>query len=245
MPSFLGVRTLFDYPLNKLVPYIDWAQFFAAWEMRGKFPEILDHPERGIEARKLYDTPASRSTYRRNAGYGQWRLCLLAGGLRRATISSYTTTTRGRRKTPGFSICGSSGRPKTRKTLSSATPTSSPPSKADARTIIGGFAVTGGLGTDRLVRRFEADHDDYNSIMVKVIADRLAEAFAERLHEIVRQDWGFGQDENLTVHDMLDEKYRGMRPAPGYPSVPDHTENGRSSICWAPNQPASHSPRVS
>ena len=89
---------------------------------------------------------------------------------------------------------------------------------------MGGFAVTGGLGTDELVRRCEADNDDYSAIMAKVFADRLAEAFAERLHEIARHDWGFGRDENLTIPDMLAEKYRGIRPAPGYPSLPDHTE---------------------
>ena len=89
---------------------------------------------------------------------------------------------------------------------------------------MGGFAVTGGLGTDELVRRCEADNDDYSAIMAKVFADRLAEAFAERLHEIARRDWGFGQGENLTIADMLAENYRGIRPAPGYPSLPDHTE---------------------
>ena len=89
---------------------------------------------------------------------------------------------------------------------------------------MGGFAVTGGLGTDELVRRCEADNDDYSAIMAKVFADRLAEAFAERLHEIARRDWGFGQGEKLTIPEMLAENYRGIRPAPGYPSLPDHTE---------------------
>ena len=89
---------------------------------------------------------------------------------------------------------------------------------------MGGFAVTGGLGTEELVRRCEADNDDYSAIMAKVFADRLAEAFAERLHEIARHEWGYGRDENLSVSDMLAEKYRGIRPAPGYPSLPDHTE---------------------
>ena len=98
------------------------------------------------------------------------------------------------------------------------------PADSGRKDYMGGFAVTGGLGTDELVRRCEADNDDYNAIMAKVFADRLAEAFAERLHEIARRDWGFGQGENLSVADMLAEKYRGIRPAPGYPSLPDHTE---------------------
>ena len=98
------------------------------------------------------------------------------------------------------------------------------PADSGRKDYVGGFAVTGGLGTDELVQRCQADNDDYGAIMGKVFADRLAEAFAERLHEIARRDWGFGQGENLTIPEMLAEKYRGVRPAPGYPSLPDHTE---------------------
>ena len=97
------------------------------------------------------------------------------------------------------------------------------PLESGRKDYLGGFAVTGGLGAEELVRRFEAEHDDYNAIMAKVLADRLAEAFAERLHEIARHDWGYGRGENLSIADMIAEKYRGIRPAPGYPALPDHT----------------------
>ncbi len=98
------------------------------------------------------------------------------------------------------------------------------PAESGRKDYLGAFAVTGGMGSAELVKRFEADNDDYSAIMSKVLADRLAEAFAECLHERARIDWHFGRDENLTIEDMIAEKYRGIRPAPGYPSLPDHTE---------------------
>jgi 5-methyltetrahydrofolate--homocysteine methyltransferase len=224
VPSFLGVRTLCDYPLEQLVPYIDWAQFFAAWEMRGKFPEILEHPDRGPEAKKLYDDARRLldqiigNRWLRAAGvYAFWPAA--ASG---DDIILYEDDSRSEEKARLHNL---------RQQWLSDTRRSYfcnsdfiAPADSGRKDYLGGFAVTGGLGTDKLVARCEADYDDYSAIMAKVFADRLAEAFAERLHEIVRQDWGFGQGENLSVAEMLDEKYRGIRPAPGYPSLPDHTE---------------------
>jgi 5-methyltetrahydrofolate--homocysteine methyltransferase len=223
-PAFLGVRKLIDYPITELISYIDWSQFFAAWEMRGSFPAILEHPERGSEARKLFDDAqqfldcviAQRWLEARGV-YGFW-----PANSDGDDVIIYTDDERKTERTRLFFL-RQQWQSETRQTFFCNADFIAPVSSG-RKDYIGGFAVTGGLGTDRLVRRFEADHDDYNSIMAKVIADRLAEAFAERLHELARKDWCYGRDENLSVADMLDEKYRGIRPAPGYPSVPDHTE---------------------
>jgi len=224
VPSFLGVRTLCDYPLEKLVPYIDWAQFFAAWEMRGKFPDILEHPERGPEARKLYadakeflDRIIAGRWLRASGVYAFWPAA--ASG---DDIILYEDDTRSEEKARLHNL-RQQWLSETRRCYYSNADFIAPVGSG-RKDYMGGFAVTGGLGTDELVRRCQDDNDDYNAIMAKVFADRLAEAFAERLHEIARQDWGYGQTENLSVQDMLAEKYRGVRPAPGYPSLPDHTE---------------------
>jgi 5-methyltetrahydrofolate--homocysteine methyltransferase len=223
-PSFLGVRTLADYPLEELVSYFDWAQFFAAWEMRGKFPEILDHPQRGPEARKLYDDARrfldsiiANRWLRASGVYGFWPAASDGDD-----ILLFEDDTRREQKVRLHHL-RQQWQSETRKSYYCNADFIAPP-ESGRNDYLGGFAVTGGIGADELVRRCEADHDDYNAIMAKVFADRLAEAFAERLHEIARHDWGYGQDEKLSVADMLTEKYRGIRPAPGYPSLPDHTE---------------------
>jgi 5-methyltetrahydrofolate--homocysteine methyltransferase len=223
-PSFLGVRSLADYSLEELVPYIDWAQFFAAWEMRGKFPEILDHPQRGPEARKLYDDARRfldkimENRWLRASGvYGFWPAASDGDD-----IILFEDDTRREQKVRLHHL-RQQWLSDSRKCFYCNSDFIAPP-ESGRKDYLGGFAVTGGLGTDELVRRCETDHDDYNAIMAKVFADRLAEAFAERLHEIARHDWGFGQGENLSVAEMLAENYRGIRPAPGYPSLPDHTE---------------------
>jgi len=224
VPSFLGVRTLADYPLEQLVPYIDWAQFFAAWEMRGKFPDILDHPQRGTEARKLYDDARRfldqiiANRWLRAAGvYAFWPAASSGDD-----IILYEDDTRGEEQARLHHL-RQQWLTESRRCYYCNADFIAPP-ESGRKDYMGGFAVTGGLGTDELVQRFQVDHDDYSAIMAKIFADRLAEAFAERLHEIVRQEWGFGRGENLSVADMIDEKYRGIRPAPGYPSLPDHTE---------------------
>jgi 5-methyltetrahydrofolate--homocysteine methyltransferase len=224
VPSFLGVRTLCDYPLEKLLPYIDWAQFFAAWELRGKFPQILEHPERGAAARKLYDDArrlldriVQQRLLRASGVYAFWPAASSGDD-----IIIYEDDTRSEEKARLHNLRQQWLTESRRCYYCNADFVA--PAESGRKDYVGGFAVTGGIGTDEVVRRCEADHDDYTAIMAKVFADRLAEAFAERLHEIARQDWGFGKCENLTVADMLEEKYRGIRPAPGYPSLPDHTE---------------------
>jgi 5-methyltetrahydrofolate--homocysteine methyltransferase len=223
-PSFLGVRALADYPLEELVPYIDWAQFFAAWEMRGKFPDILEHPQRGPEARKLFDDARKfldrlieHRWLRANGVYAFWPAASAGDD-----IILYEDDTRTEEKARLHNL-RQQWLSETRRCYFSNADFIAPVASG-RKDYMGGFAVTGGLGADELVRRCEADNDDYSAIMAKVFADRLAEAFAERLHEIARHAWGYGQGENLSIADMLAEKYRGIRPAPGYPSLPDHTE---------------------
>jgi 5-methyltetrahydrofolate--homocysteine methyltransferase len=222
-PSFLGSRTLMAYPLDELAKYIDWSPFFWAWELRGKFPEILAHPERGEEARKLYDDGrklldqiVENRLLTANGVYGFWPasssnedILVHEGESRSSEIARFhflrqqwLSEDRDRYYCLADFIA---------------------PAETGRQDYLGGFAVTGGLGTDELVKRFEADNDDYSAIMAKVLADRLAEAFAERLHEIARIECDYGRDEKLTVADMIAEKYRGIRPAPGYPALPDHT----------------------
>ena len=236
--AFLGVRTLADYPLEELVPYIDWAQFFAAWEMRGKFPEILEHPQRGAEARKLYDDARKfldaileHRWLRANGVYAFWPAASSGDD-----IILYEDDSRGDEKAR-LHFLRQQWLSETRRCYYSNADFIAPV-ESGRKDYMGGFAVTGGLGADELVRRCEADHDDYAAIMAKVFADRLAEAFAERLHEIARRDWGYGRGENLSVADMLAEKYRGVRPAPGYPSLPDHTEKRTLFDLWGAERSA-------
>jgi 5-methyltetrahydrofolate--homocysteine methyltransferase len=224
VPERLGVRTLSDYPLEELVPYIDWAQFFAAWEMRGKFPEILEHPDRGPEARKLFDDARkfldqiiANCWLRASGVYALWTAASSGDD-----IILYEDDTR-QEEMARLHNLRQQWLTETRRCYYCNADFIAPV-QSGRKDYMGGFAVTGGLGTDDLVRRCEAENDDYSAIMAKVFADRLAEAFAERLHEIVRREWGYGREENLAVNDMLAEKYRGIRPAPGYPSLPDHTE---------------------
>ena len=224
VPSFLGVRTMAEYPLVELLPYIDWAQFFAAWEMRGKFPDILEHPGRGPEARKLYDDARKfldriiQNRWLRASGvYGFWPVASSGDD-----IILYENDTRTEEKARLHNL-RQQWLSETRRCYYCNADFIAPIGSG-RKDYLGGFAVTGGLGADELVQRCEADNDDYSAIMAKVFADRLAEAFAERMHEIARHDWGYGQNENLSILDMLAEKYRGVRPAPGYPSLPDHTE---------------------
>jgi len=223
-PSFTGARTFDDYPLDELARYIDWSPLFWTWEMRGVYPKIFDHPERGPEAKKLFEDAQTllrqiidRKQLRAAGAYGFWPAAAVGDDVvvyaddRREEELARLHTLRQQWRPQGrdcyysladFIAPRESGRPDT----------------------IGAFAVTGGHGADELIARFEAEHDDYNAIMVKVLAQRLAEAFAERLHELARADWGFGRDEKLGTKEMLREKYRGIRPAPGYPACPDHTE---------------------
>ncbi len=230
VPSFTGRRPV-DVALDELTPFIDWTYFFAAWELKGRFPDILDHPERGAAARELYDHATALlgeiirdgSLVARGV-YGFWPAASEGDDIvLHAALSGDSGGEPGpelirfnmlRQQEPS-----GGGRP--HRSLADYVA----PRASGRRDHIGGFAVTAGLGVDELVRRYEADHDDYHAIMVKALADRLAEAFAEYLHARVRREWGYGAGEQLANHDLLAERYRGIRPAFGYPACPDHSEN--------------------
>jgi 5-methyltetrahydrofolate--homocysteine methyltransferase len=224
-PAQPGIHVFDDYPLDELVDYIDWMPFFNAWEFSGRFPAILDDPQRGAAARSLYedarrmldDVVAERWLEARSV-VGLFPAASLDEDIRiytgedRATVLGTLHQLREqKRKAPGqpnhcladFVAPESSGVPDW----------------------VGAFAVTTGYGIDERVAAFEAAHDDYRSILLKSLADRLAEAFAERLHQRVRREiWGYAADESLANEALIAEDYRGIRPAPGYPACPDHTE---------------------
>jgi 5-methyltetrahydrofolate--homocysteine methyltransferase len=225
VPSFLGRREI-TVPLGELVPFIDWTFFFHAWELKGRVPAIFDHPQYGHAARDLYDNARAlldRIVTERllvaKGVYGFWPaasdgddLVLFADDSRRAEAARFPML---RQQEPI-----ADGRPN-RSLADFVAPLAS-----SRRDYLGAFAVTAGIGADELAARFEADHDDYDAIMVKALADRLVEAFAEYLHARTRREWGYGADEHLSTDDLIAEKYRGIRPAFGYPACPDHTGKG-------------------
>src|SRR5262245_32084549 len=223
-PAFTGVRVLKNYPLAEIARYIDWSPFFLTYEMKGKYPRIFDDPNVGPTARQLFDE--AQAMLRRiiderlltaNATYGFWHAnsdgddIVLKSPISNPKSQIHLHTLRQQWARQG-------------QTDFRALADYIAPKESGRTDYIGAFALTAGIGCDELCARFDARHEIDNSILVKALADRLAEAFAELLHEKVRRDWGFGQDERLTNEDLIDEKYRGIRPAPGYPSQPDHTE---------------------
>jgi 5-methyltetrahydrofolate--homocysteine methyltransferase len=224
VPTFLGTRTLRDFPLGEIVPYIDWSPFFMAWEMSGKYPQILSDPKVGTEARKLFDDAQrllSRIVRERllhaHAVYG-----FFPANSDGDDVVVYPDETRSgeRARFPMLrQQWEREGQAAFRSLADYVAPRES--RRAD---YLGAFAVTAGEGAEELARRFEEQQDPYNAILTKALADRLAEAFAELLHERVRREWGYGRGENLTKEQLIAEEYRGIRPAAGYPSCPDHTE---------------------
>ncbi|HAN96245.1 MAG TPA: methionine synthase, partial [Planctomycetaceae bacterium] len=223
-PEFLGVRTIEDQSLEELLPYVDWSPFFMAWELHGKYPKILDDEVVGEAARELFDN--ARTMMRRliderlitaKGTFGFWpaasdgddivlwsdegrtrevaRLCMLRQQWKRQGQTVF-------RSLADYVAPIDSGR----------------------QDHIGAFVVTTGHGVEELASRYRADKNDYDAIMVQALADRLAEAFAEKLHRDARRAWSYGRDERLSNEELIDEKYRGIRPAPGYPACPDHTE---------------------
>jgi 5-methyltetrahydrofolate--homocysteine methyltransferase len=229
-PSFLGTRVLPDVPLSDLLPFIDWSPFFQTWELRGKYPKIFTDPVVGEEARQVFD--AAQDLLRRivdeklliaRGVYGFWPAASDADDVlvfeaemgRRDKVSSAFVRfpmLRQQWERPG-------------QTDFRSLADYIAPVDSDRRDYLGAFAVTTGIGCDELANKFQHElHDDYLSIMTKALADRLAEAFAEYLHRRARLDWGYGQEETLSTNDLIEERYRGIRPAYGYPSCPDHTE---------------------
>jgi 5-methyltetrahydrofolate--homocysteine methyltransferase len=221
-PAFTGRRVLESVPLADIEPYIDWTFFFAAWELKGRFPAILDHPKYGEAARELYanartllDQIVSGGLLTASGVYGFWPAASDGDD-----IVLYGDTDRTSEVTR-FNML------RQQEAVADAKPNLSLADfVADRRSgrcdYLGAFAVTAGIGADELVRRFERDHDDYNAILVKALADRLAEAFAAYLHAKSRREWGIEQ--SLTADDILAERHRGIRPGFGYPACPDHSE---------------------
>jgi 5-methyltetrahydrofolate--homocysteine methyltransferase len=228
-PSFLDQRVLRDFPLGDIVPYIDWSPFFMAWELAGKYPAILKDAKVGAEAGKLF-ADANRLLERivkqrlltAHAVYGFY-----PANSDGDDIIVFTDETRSQERLRFHALRQQWEREGQMSFRSLADYIA--PAGSGRPDYLGAFAVTTGFGTDELVKRFESEHDDYNSIMTKALADRLAEALAELLHERARRDWGYGKEERLSKEDLIDEKYRGIRPAPGYPACPDHTEK---AILW-------------
>ncbi|MCP4080733.1 MAG: methionine synthase, partial [Planctomycetaceae bacterium] len=223
-PQFTGISNLNNFPLDELVPYIDWSPFFMTWELKGKFPKIFEDPVVGEVARELYDNAQEmlqslidEHRVKATGVYGFWPaasdgddVIVYQDERRESELARfYMLRQQWQRK----------GQEQFRSLADYVAPVGS-----GREDYIGGFAVTTGIQIDQIAAEFEKDNDDYNSIMVKALADRLAEAFAELLHHRARQDWGFGGDQDLTMEDIVKERYRGIRPAPGYPACPDHTQ---------------------
>jgi 5-methyltetrahydrofolate--homocysteine methyltransferase len=224
-PSFFGVRTLDDFPLAELVRYVDWTFFFHAWELRGKFPQILDHPEMGKAARDLYDD--ARKLLDRiirekrlvaRGVYGFW-----PANAEDDDVVLFTDETRAHEAARFVCLRQQEAKTDTQDSFKSLADFVAPLTSGLVDSV-GAFAVTTGIGAEDFVREFEAKHDNYGAIIVKALADRLAEAFAERLHQQARSDWGYGETEGLSNEDLIAEKYRGIRPAFGYPACPEHSE---------------------
>ncbi len=225
-PTYLGIRVFEDYPLEELVPYIDWMPFFNAWEFAGKFPDVLTDPVIGEAASSLYAD--ARRTLKRLVDE-QWLQARAVVGFFPANsvgdddIDVYPDETRGKAAYRLHHLRQQKAKPQDQAQLCLADFVA--PAQSGRADYIGAFAVTAGIGIDEHVARFEAAHDDYSSIMLKALADRLAEALAERMHERVRRElWAYAPDEQLDGTGLIREEYRGIRPAPGYPACPDHTE---------------------
>ena len=225
-PTFIGTRVYDNFPLEQLVDTIDWTPFFITWELAGKFPKILDDKIVGEQARELYQDAqvmltriVDENLLIAKAVVGFWpcartgpdELSVYADESRSdviATLHHLRQQTEKQGGKPNASLADFVA-----------------PVDAEAKDYIGGFCVTAGHGVDTLAAEFEAQHDDYNSILLKSLADRLAESFTEYLHRLVRRElWGYDSDESLSTQELISEGYKGIRPAPGYPACPDHTE---------------------
>ena len=223
-PTFLGRRVLRDIPLAEIVPYIDWSPFFMAWELSGKYPQILDDPKVGTEARKLFGDAQSllnrivaEKLLHAYAVYG-----FFPASSEDDDVVLYYDDSRNV-EVARFPMLRQQWEREGQTTFRSLADYIAPKESGIAD-YLGAFAVTAGVGMEELVKGFKVAEDDFNAIMAEALADRLAEALAEMIHERTRHAWGYGQSEQLTKEELLAEKYRGIRPAAGYPSCPDHTE---------------------
>ncbi len=230
-PTFLGTKTLTDYPIAELVDFIDWTPFFSTWELNGKYPAILDDAKLGAVARSLYedaramlDKIVAERWFTASAALGFWPaqaqgddILVFADEARDKSGTLPIATLHTLRQ----QLSKREGR------FNEALSDFVAPRDSGLADYVGAFTVTAGIGEDDVAERFKRANDDYSAILVKALADRLAEAFAERLHQRVRREfWGYASDEALGRDELIAEKYRGIRPAPGYPAQPDHTEKG-------------------
>ncbi|HEY0329083.1 MAG TPA: methionine synthase [Rhodopseudomonas sp.] len=224
-PRFLGVKSFNNYPLRELVDYIDWTPFFQTWELAGRFPAILDDDKVGGAARALYDDArkmleriVAENWFTAKAAIGFWPanavgddIIVYADDSRQSSITTLHTLRQQLEKREGR--------------FNAALADFVAPAGSGVADYIGAFVVTSGIGEDVIADKFKTANDDYSSILCKALADRLAEAFAERMHQRVRTEfWGTSPDEQLSTDELIAEKYHGIRPAPGYPAQPDHTE---------------------
>jgi 5-methyltetrahydrofolate--homocysteine methyltransferase len=249
-PQFLGVKYLNDYSLEEIAKYIDWTPFFSTWQLSGKYPKIFDNAIIGQEAKKLFDDAQEllkeiidQKLLKANAALGFYPVNSFGDDIIlhnfKENVQETLCEKHGTHKTISFEIEKKDELSDSKEWLhhlrQQGQKASSLPNHALSDFVaplhtgitdyIGAFALTTGLGIESLLEKYEKEHDDYNSIMVKSLADRLAEAFAELLHEKVRKEyWGYSTDENFTCEELISEKYQGIRPAPGYPACPDHTE---------------------
>lgn len=219
VPSFTGSRVLSPIPIAEIVPFIDWTPFFTTWELHGVFPRILDDPKFGASARELYEQAQqmlarieaenwleARAVYGFFPAQSQGEDLVLQHDEQRWVFHGLRQQ-KARRNVPQLALADWIA-----------------PVESGVQDYLGAFVVTAGLGIGPHVERFKAQHDDFSAILLQALADRLAEALAEKLHQQARRDWGYGVDEDLTVQDLIKEQYRGIRPAPGYPACPDHSE---------------------
>ncbi|MFK7969917.1 MAG: methionine synthase [Bacteroidia bacterium] len=226
VPSFLGNRYFEDYPLEELIPHIDWTPFFYTWELKGRYPNILSDPDKGAEATKLFNDAQAML---KQIVDEKWLTAKAAVGFYPANtvghddIEVYADESRSE-------VLTTFHNPRQQSQKKAGAPNTSlsdwiAPKESGVKDYIGSFAVTAGIGIEEHIARFEADHDDYSSILLKALADRLAEAFAEALHGRARRElWGYAPEEAFSNDELIAEKYQGIRPAPGYPANPDHTE---------------------
>ncbi len=236
VPSFTGAKLITNVPLEKLVEVMDWSPFFHAWEMKGMYPRIFQHEVYGLRAKELYDDArrlldeiVSKQLLTAEGVYGIFPASAVGDDIEvyaeAGAVGPHSVRPFSAARKPLATL--HTLRQQQEKTVDQpylALADFIAPKESGIADYVGAFAVTAGVGARELVERFEKDHDDYSAIMVKALADRLAEAFAEWLHREARIAWGFGRSEALTSEQLIREEYRGIRPAPGYPAQPDHTE---------------------
>lgn len=224
-PTFIGNKTFNEYNISEIREYIDWTPFFQTWMLKGKYPKIFENEVIGVEAKKLFDDAqvVLSEIIDKNLLYANAVVGFYPANAVGDDIEVYADESRTEIKTVFHSLRQQGKKGDGLPNMSLADFVA--PKSSNKQDYIGGFAVTAGVGIEPLIEKYEKDHDDYNSIMVKAVADRLAEAFAELMHAKVRRElWGYAKNENLDNESLIKEDYQGIRPAPGYPACPDHTE---------------------